>query len=195
VLRLFHQGGNGPAPECASYFGDDAESAGVITSFRYLHVGGIARRGKQAWGVVIVEVEIRVTPAEGIRRACFLSGNGAADLFDLIRAQYGIDFYQVRLDFLRVAFRETTGDNQPFAGTGQLQLRRLKNGVDGFLLGALDETTGVDHDHVGFRPIRGQGVSFLLQQSQHDLAIDEVLGTSQADESYLSHRLAPEAPK
>ena len=57
--------------------------------------------------------------------------------------------------------------------------------IYGLLLGALDERTGVDHDHVGVFDARREFGPSSGQQAHHHFAVDEVLRTSQADEAHL----------
>ena len=62
-------------------------------------------------------------------------------------------------------------------------LRHLQDGVYRFLLGRVDERAGVYHDDVG---IFGAGREFgtgVSEHTHHDLAVDEVLGATEADKA------------
>ncbi len=67
-------------------------------------------------------------------------------------------------------------------------LGHFQDRVHRFLLSALDERTGVHDDNVGVLGLGSEFRAGTRQQSHHDLAVDEVLGTAQADESDLRRR-------
>ena len=64
-------------------------------------------------------------------------------------------------------------------------LRHFQDSVYGLLLGGINERTGIHHDDIRVfgvdRDTRAPG----LQHTHHDLAIDEVLGAAQTDETDL----------
>src|SRR5690606_28606575 len=55
---------------------------------------------------------------------------------------------------------------------------------DRLLLGLFDEAAGVDDDGVGVVDRGGQLVAGLAQLTQHDLAVDAVLGAAEADHAH-----------
>ena len=69
------------------------------------------------------------------------------------------------------------------ARPGLLVLRHLQDGVDGFLLGGIDEAARIDDDDVGVGRVRRQLVARGGQLAHHDFGIDEVLGTAETDKS------------
>jgi hypothetical protein len=67
-------------------------------------------------------------------------------------------------------------------------LDHLEDGVDGLLLGGVDEAAGVDDDDLG---VFGSGCelgSVVVEQAHHDLGVDEVFGAAEGDEAYLGTR-------
>jgi hypothetical protein len=95
-----------------------------------------------------------------------------------------IDLRQ-RLDqLLPVALGETTGDDQVRAGAAA---RLLPGGHaedlrDRLLPGGKDEGAGVDHDDRSlFRAVR-QEIAGFGEDARHDLGIDQILGTAEADD-------------
>jgi hypothetical protein len=64
-------------------------------------------------------------------------------------------------------------------------LDHLEDGVDGLLLGGVDEAAGVDDDDLGVFGAGGQLGSVVVEQAHHDLRVDEVFGAAERDEAYL----------
>ncbi len=56
ALRLDDNRGDGAGAELAAQLRNDAEGAGMIAAFGDLDVGGVARGGEQARGVLVVEI-------------------------------------------------------------------------------------------------------------------------------------------
>ena len=63
----------------------------------------------------------------------------------------------------------------------------FENGVHRFLLRRLDEAAGVDDQDVGIVGARREFVAVARENAHHHLAIHEVFGASQADESDFRH--------
>ena len=64
----------------------------------------------------------------------------------------------------------------------------LQNRVDRLLLGGVDERAGVDDQHLGARGVGRDLVSGVAGHAQHHLAVDEILGAAEAEETNF-HRL------
>jgi len=47
-------------------------------------------------------------------------------------------------------------------------LRHIENGIDGLLLGGVDEGASVDNKHIGVFGIPGQFVARFLREPEHD---------------------------
>ena len=61
--------------------------------------------------------------------------------------------------------------------------------LHGFLLGHIDKGTGVHDEDIGKIRFRGHDHSLLLEVSDHDLGIDQVLGAAKGDKTDLSGQL------
>ena len=112
---------------------------------------------------------------------------GGEDGFEFTGADYGVYFGDVLLDFVAVALDEAAGDDDTLGLSAVLLLvlDHLEDGVDGLLLGGVDEAAGVDDDDLG---VFGSGREFgtvVMEQAHHDLGVDEVFGAAERDEAYL----------
>ena len=96
-----------------------------------------------------------------------------------------VDLRNLFLELIAIALGHAAGDDELAAGGLLLELRHLEDGVDGFLLGAIDEGAGVHDEHVGLRRVGGDLVPILLGHAEHHLGIDEILGAPQGDKSDL----------
>ena len=85
--------------------------------------------------------------------------------------------------FFLIALGETAGGDQDLADAVLFERPMFDDGVDGFLLGFLDEPAGVDDDHLGARGIGGQLEAVLRQCPQHHLAVHLVFGAAEVDEA------------
>ena len=117
----------------------------------------------------------------GLMEACRFE-----DGFELAGAYDGVDFGDVLADFVAVALDEAAGYDEALgaASVGDLVLDHLEDGVDGFLLGGVDEAAGVDDEDVGVFGAGGELGSSAMEQAHHDLGVDEVLGAAERDEAY-----------
>ena len=124
----------------------------MIAAFGDFDVGEMPRRGEDARRQVVVQVRL-----ERAR-----SGSHAFaerhDLVEFVGADERVDFRQICLDIAAVALHQAAGDDQLLRAAGLLVLGHLENGVDGFLLGGVDETAGVDDEDVG---LVGMGSQFV----------------------------------
>jgi hypothetical protein len=59
----------------------------------------------------------------------------------------------------------------------------FKDGPDAFLLGRIDESTGVDQHDIGLVGLGGEFVTVTLGIAKDDLGIDEVFGATKADQA------------
>jgi hypothetical protein len=87
-----------------------------------------------------------------------VEAGGFEDGFEFAGADDGVDFGDVGADLVAVALDEAAGDDEALgaAAVGDLVLHHLEDGVDGLLLGGVDEGAGVDDEDVG---VFGAGVS------------------------------------
>ena len=96
-------------------------------------------------------------------------------------------FGNVLLDLVAVALDEAAGydDALGFSAVLLLVLDHLEDGVDGLLLGGVDEAAGVDDDDLGVFGAGGELGSVVVEEAHHDLGVDEVFGAAERDEAYF----------
>ena len=116
---------------------------------------------------------------------------GGEDGFELAGADDGIDFGDVPANFVAVALDEAAGDDELLgsAAVGDLVLDHFENGVDGLLLGGIDEGASIDDEDVGVFGGGGEVGAIVMQEAHHDLGVDEVLGAAEGDEADLGFGL------
>ncbi len=138
------------AAEVAAILRDHAEGAGVIAALGDLQVREVARCGENARREVVIEV----------RRGCggrFVNALADGDnALDFVGADERVDFRHVLFDVAAIALHEAAGDDQALRLADLLVLGHFENGVDGFLLGGVDEAAGVDDEDVGLIGMRGE---------------------------------------
>jgi hypothetical protein len=98
-------------------------------------------------------------------------------------AEHDVDLGDLRLELIPIALAQTAGDDQPLTRAPALQLGHFEDRVDRLLLGRVDERARVDHDHFGLARVCGHFMTGVACQSQHDLAIDKVLGAAEGEET------------
>jgi hypothetical protein len=113
------------------------------------------------------------------------------DLGDLVEADEGVDLVvEGSGEILGEPLGHAAGDDQLLllAALGHAAvLVHLEDVADGFLLGGVDEGAGVDDDHVGLFGLRNDLHARLMKMPDHDLAIDEILGATERDETDFDH--------
>ena len=57
-------------------------------------------------------------------------------------------------------------------------LDHFEDGVDGLLLGGIDEGAGVDDEDIGLVDMGGEARAGAIEQAHHDLGVDEVFGAA-----------------
>ena len=115
----------------------------------------LSRSGRPASRASPSGREFRITNAGSVAADAGAKTRGAQNLLQLAGADDGVDFRNVLLDFVAIAFDQAAGDDQLLRAAGSLVLRHLQDGVDRLLLGSVDERAGVDDDDVG---VFGAGV-------------------------------------
>lgn len=111
--------------------------------------------------------------------------DSVGDLGDLFPAEHADDLINLRdllQEHLALAFGQATRDDHPFEPTLSLAVEHLADHAERLLAGRVDETAGVDDHQVGRVRVGNQSISVLGQQAEHPLGVDQVLGTTQADE-------------
>ena len=166
----------------AAHAGDGAEGAQAIAAFGDLQVGIVPRRDPQARRVFERADRRRAKQAALLET---LSQGAVDDLGDFFAAENAddvIDLGNLLEEVLLLAFGQAAGhDHRPHAPL-LLERQHLANDAERFLPGRLDETAGVDNNHVGAVRVGSKCVPVLGQPAEHALRIDQVLGAAQADE-------------
>ena len=60
----------------------------------------------------------------------------------------------------------------------------LEDGVDGLLLGGVDEGAGVDDEDFGVFGVGGEARAGAVEQAHHDLGVDEVFGAAERNKAH-----------
>ena len=165
------------AAEVPAKLRNDAEGAGVIAALGNLYVGRVAGSGEDAFGEIVIEVG---TGGELLGLEAFAKGS---DSFEFVGAEDGVDIGNVLLDIGPEAFDETAGDHEALGFAGSFVFGHFQNGVDGFLLGGVDEAAGVNNDDVGIGRLGSKLVAVCHELAHHDLGINEIFW---AAETYKS---------
>ncbi len=175
ALGLLHDIADGAAHQVTAHGGDDAETAAMVTTFGDFEVGIVARCQLHALGWYQVRegiVHRRVGHVLVHRADHFLVGGGAG------HAQH-----------LRVQLHDGPGIVTLAHAAGNdhatVFADGLADGVEGFLLGAVDEAAGVHHHDLGVLVAGDDLVAVDLQLGEDALGIDQCLGAAQADKTDL----------
>ena len=164
--------------------GDDAVAAAVGTALRDFEIRGVGRGEPVAAALERGSGHIRhvsrLVPAErGIGRV--------HNVLIAARAAQRVDLGQFGFHFLRIALHQTAGDHKALHPAGLLVLRHVEDGLDGLALGGLDKPAGVDHAHVGLGHVLGNLPARRAQQGEHVLAVHQVFGAAERNQSYFRH--------
>ena len=173
------------AAEFSAQLRNHAESAGVVAAFVDFDVGGVAGRGENARRRVVIKVGgkvggVRIVGAELAFARC-------EDFLDFAGADHGVNFRDLLADVVAIAFDHAAGDDQFLRAPEFFVFGHFQDRVHGLFLRGLDEAAGVDDEHVGLARARREFVAGARKNAHHHLAIHEVLGASQADESNFRH--------
>ena len=198
-----------PAAVVAAQRRDDAERALVVAAFGDLHVGVVPRRRedsaacrrRRCRSAAPAACRVpRLRAAAPGRRSCAavprknVSGDAPSGTPPPIARTISGTSPVPRtasisgisaLQLVAIALGQAAGHDQPLAGAVLLVPRHLENRVDRFLLGRVDERAGVDDEHVGLRRVLRQLVPRLLREAEHHLGVDEVLRTTERNETNL----------
>ena len=154
----------------------------MIAALGNFDVRGMFRRGQNSWRQIVVEKH-RWLRGQNAQFAM----HGFQDAFHFAGSHDRVHFRHLSENLVAVAFDEASCNDKFFRRAEFFVLRHLENGVNGFLLSGFNEAAGVDHKHVGFVCARRQFVTIARKNAHHHLAIDKVLGASQADKSDFRH--------
>ena len=193
--RFRHDRPDGPAAVASAHLWDHAEAARMVAALGNLQVDRVAGCELEARGVVVGNVarfardQVERAARSGGRPLEHLADD-AGKLGDLVESDKGINFGDFAFEFLVVALGEAAADDD-FLGRpgGQPPLVHFEDGVDRFFFGLVDEAAGVDHEHIGFVGFAGQVEIIFGGPAEHDLGIDQIFGTTEADHADLRARV------
>jgi hypothetical protein len=192
ALGFADDGFLGAGTMLAADLGDDAEGAGVVAAFGDFDVGHVVRREAEA-GCGVVGNVARLG-GDGVERAVCLKitlqslADNGGDVGDLVEPDEGIDFgEEAGKVFLKTLGEAACHNDFLFFARGVFLsgVDGVDDGADGFVFGNIDKRAGVDDESIGKLGIRHESHAFILQVSEHDLGVDEVLGTAKGNESNL----------
>ncbi len=169
LLRLAQHVARRTRHQVAAKFRDDAEAAAVVAAFGNLQVGVMPRRQLDALRRHQIEMRImhrRQRAMHGIEHALILLRSGN-------RQHAGIG----RLDLLGFRAHAAGDDHLAILGHG------FADGAKRFLLGAVEETAGVDDDEIGAIVLACQFIAFRAQPRDDALGIHQCLGASQRNKA------------
>ena len=118
-----------------------------------------------------------------------LAAERAHNLRHLAGAKQRVDLGNLLPQLIAIPLRQAPRHHEPARRRRLLQLGHLENRVDGLLLRAVDERTGIHDDDIRVGRMRRQLVSRLPGKTEHDLAVDEVLGAAEGNQTDFHRRL------
>jgi len=172
---------------------NDAEGAGVITTLGNLDVGHVIWGEAKSWRGVVGNVAR--LGGDGVERAILsevsfksLADDGG-DIGDLVEADEGIDFREETGEVFLKTLGKAAGDDDFLFFAGGVFLAGVDgfdDGADGFVLGDIDKRAGIDDEGIREFGVGHDGHAFMLEVSEHDFGVDEILSASEGNESDLS---------
>ena len=191
-------GAEGAPPVAAAGQLERSHRTGVQTAADRARAGGGRQAGRQVGGGHRVsgydDVDGRSAPLGRCDRqqvasvlgrvgGMGLAGHDAAqprgDVGVVVEAQDGVGLRQRLGQVLAVALGEAAHRDDRLRAAGLLEVGGRQQGVDGVLLGRLDEAAGVDHDGVGVVRVVDQLEAAGVQPAGELLGVDLVAGAAQ----------------
>lgn len=99
----------------------------------------------------------------------------------MVQADKSVDLGKEAGEVFLKALGKAAGNDDLLLFSGRIGLAGIdgfNDGANGFILGDINKGAGVDDERVGQFGIGHEGHSFRLKVSEHDLGVDEVLGTA-----------------
>ena len=169
-VDLFHAGGDEPldllhhrlnraAPVTPSHPRNDAEGTGVIAPLGDLYIGRMGGRETHPRRIIIRDV----SGAAGDLDERFLTGiieqavKKSSRPLDLVETHEGINLWKLDGEIGCIPLRKTPPDDEFLSGFGTVKAATMcfEDRPDALLLGRIDESAGIDQDHVCFVGLRG----------------------------------------
>ena len=120
-----------------------------------------------------------------MHRALEYLANELPSVGNLVEPEEGVYFGERFGKVGGKALRHTAGDHQALARAflHAPLFVGIEDGLDGFLLGGIDERAGVDDEYVGVVGICREPEAFFLEAAEHDFGIHKIFGAAEADHS------------
>ena len=99
------------------------------------------------------------------------------------RAEQCVYLGHLREDLLTVALDQAARGDDAAQGAIFLEPGDIEDILDGFFLGTLDKSAGIDHDDVRLGIVGRDLVAMICEYFQHDLGVHKILGTSERNKS------------
>ncbi len=163
MFRFTSDGFDGAATVFAPHLRDDAEGAGVITTFGDFDVGEVFWGEAPAGGIEVGDVDGQVVGHEVFGgRACGPSEDttdNGGDFFELVEADEGIDFIEFPGEFGRKSLGHAACDDEALIGAAAMKATiavGFENSGDALGFGRVDEGACIDDEDVGFGGVGGE---------------------------------------
>lgn len=176
---------HGAAAESAADVGNGAVGTAVVAPLRDLEVRGIFGGGEYA---VAAERDGILVVKAGVACLGFSLGGGSCpdsvhDVVQTADAEHRVHLGEFGEDFLAVAFRQASGNDDRLQVSVLFEPCDVENVVYGFFFRAFDEGAGIDDDDIRFGVLGGDFVSRLDDLVKHDLGIQLVLGATEGNKT------------
>src|ERR1700704_6361241 len=149
----------------SAHLWDETESTRTITAFGDLDEGIVAGGRQHARRRLIVKISCALIAECDHRQAPRVRTwiTNREDVIDLTGADERIDLGHLSLQLIAIALDQAPGHDQARRLTSGFQARCFQDRFDRFLLGRLNEPTGVHHYGVRLCSIRRKLVTVLLE--------------------------------
>ncbi len=169
----------------AAHLRNDAERAGVITTFGNFYIGEMFGGEAPARGVEVGDVDGKMVGHEIIRGgtegASQDSANDGGNLLQLVESDEGVDFRKFPGEFGGEALRHAAGDNQALIGMAPVQAAvavGFENGSDALGFGGVDKGAGVDDENIGLGGVGSEIHPSGAEVAEHDFRVDQIFGAA-----------------
>ena len=139
----------------------------LVAALRDLQVGKMSACGHKPLGIRQGQGVDVLDPDAAFSLQCLLYG--IHDLVVRCGAQHFVHFRYLLQDLLLVSLGQAAGDNKRLQSACLFVFCHLQDGLDALLLGIMDETAGVDDDHISPGLIVRHLVALVCQQADHNL--------------------------
>ena len=166
----------------AAHLRNRAERAQPVAAFGDLQKGEVPRRDPQPVAIVQRPRRGRLKHRPLLVQPADQPIGHLGHLLAAEDAHQVVDLGQRLQQLFLLALGQAAGDDHAADVPLALQLEHLVDRGVRLVAGPLDEAAGVDDDEIGAGRLADQLVAVELQQAEHPLAVDQILGAAEADE-------------